>query len=115
MADSSSPAEWRRGADRELLHTRIFDVRASEFQHPARSEPREFIIIDPPDWAVVLVLTPTRELVLVRQFRFGAESLSLELPGGVIEKGESPLLAAARETAEETGFRGAGEPKPFLQ
>jgi 8-oxo-dGTP pyrophosphatase MutT (NUDIX family) len=54
----------------------------------------------------VLALTKSEELVMVRQFRFGTEAFSLEPPGGVIEKGESPVLAGARELKEETGFTG---------
>ncbi|MCC5024175.1 MAG: NUDIX hydrolase [Candidatus Synoicihabitans palmerolidicus] len=101
-----SPAPWRRGADQLLLRTRVFDVRSSQFQHPARSEGKEFLVIDAPDWAVVLAVTSRGELVLVKQFRFGVERLSLELPGGVVEQDESALQAASRELVEETGYRG---------
>ena len=41
---------------------------------------------------------------MVRQWRHGARELSLEFPGGVFEKGETPELAAAREMKEETGY-----------
>lgn len=106
MSDISSPQPWRRVADRELLKTRVFDVRGSQFEHPDREGSKEFFVIDAPDWAVVAAVTAAGELVLVRQFRFGVQSLSLELPGGVIEPGEDPALAAARELAEETGYAG---------
>lgn len=104
--NSPTPSEWVRLQSRELLHTRVFDVRASEFRHPAREEGKEFFIIDAPDWAVVAPVTAAGELVLVRQFRFGAQQLSLEFPGGVIERGEDPARAAVRELVEETGYRG---------
>lgn len=108
MSTSSRPSPWQRGDDRPLLHTRIFDVRGSRFVHPQRgSEGKEFIVIDACDWAVVLAVTPDGELVLVEQFRFGVEQLSLELPGGIVERGEDPAVGAARELAEETGFTGA--------
>jgi len=64
-------------------------------------------VIDAPDWVNVIALTPDGRIVLVRQFRFGINDFSLEIPGGVIEAGEEPLIAGVRELREETGFTGA--------
>jgi ADP-ribose pyrophosphatase len=41
--------------------------------------------------------------LLVRQYRFFKGGYSLEIPGGNVEKGESPEKAALRECEEETG------------
>ena len=54
--------------------------------------------------SVVLVVTDGGELVLVRQYRPGAELEVLELPAGTIESGESAAEAADRELAEECGL-----------
>ena len=59
------------------------------------------------DWVNIVALTPEEDVVLVRQFRFGIETLSLEVPGGVIEAGEDPVAAGLRELREETGFVGS--------
>lgn len=58
------------------------------------------------DWVLALPVTADGRLVLVRQHRFGTRALSVEPPGGVIEAGEDPCVAAARETVEETGYLG---------
>ena len=58
--------------------------------------------------SVVLVVTDGGELILVRQYRPGAELEVLELPAGAIEAGESPVEAADRELAEECGLAADG-------
>jgi 8-oxo-dGTP pyrophosphatase MutT (NUDIX family) len=51
-----------------------------------------------------VAVTPDDRVVLVWQYRFGTDALSLEIPGGVIDAGESPAEAARRELIEETGY-----------
>lgn len=49
--------------------------------------------------------TGTRRFLMIRQRRVGDGTLSLEFPAGMIDPGESPIAAAARELEEETGLR----------
>jgi 8-oxo-dGTP pyrophosphatase MutT (NUDIX family) len=70
----------------------------------------------------VVAVTPSDELVLVWQYRFGTEELSLEIPGGIIDPGEAPEEAARRELREETGYEAAhlealvlSQPNPAIQ
>jgi 8-oxo-dGTP pyrophosphatase MutT (NUDIX family) len=49
---------------------------------------------------------------MVRQFRAGSRRDSLETPGGLLEPGEDPCVAGARELLEETGY--AGDPPELL-
>jgi 8-oxo-dGTP pyrophosphatase MutT (NUDIX family) len=56
-------------------------------------------------WATVLALTKEQEVVLIRQYRHGAQKVIVELPGGVMDReDESPLAGARRELLEETGY-----------
>ena len=54
----------------------------------------------------VLAITTDYQVILAKQFRPGPNRILLEMPGGGIEKGESPPDAAARELLEETGYQG---------
>ena len=78
--------------------------------------------LDHPDWCNVVAITDDERVVLVRQLRFGTRNKSLELPGGMIERGEDPAAAALRELREETGWQAARteplvvtHPNPSLQ
>ena len=54
--------------------------------------------------AVVLPILDDGRVVLVRQFRYPVGETLLELPAGTLEPGEDPLVCAARELTEETGY-----------
>src|SRR5262245_31348258 len=106
-SESGTPLRWQKLGQTPQLKTRVFDVVGARYRHPARSTEREFVVIRPPDWVNVVALTRDGRLVLVRQFRYGIDEFSLEVPGGVMEAGEDPVAAGLRELREETGFSGA--------
>lgn len=55
--------------------------------------------------AVILPRLDDARVVLIRQFRLPAAGFLWELPAGSLDRGETPLQAARRELAEETGYR----------
>lgn len=50
-----------------------------------------------------------KSILLVKQYRPSVDALSIEMPAGLIDRGESAKEAAIRELDEETGFTGAVE------
>jgi len=47
-------------------------------------------------------------VLLTRQYRFLVDGFSWEIPGGRVDEGETPEVAAARECLEETGLECSG-------
>ncbi len=102
------PARWENLGRETRLKTRVFDVLGARYRHPVRGTERDFVVMQSPDWVNVVALTPDDRIVLVRQFRYGIDGFSLEIPGGVMDHAdEDPVTAGLRELREETGFGGA--------
>jgi ADP-ribose pyrophosphatase len=57
-----------------------------------------------PGAASVLPFLDEKKIVLVKQYRYPIKQVTLELPAGKLEKGETPLAGIKRELKEETGF-----------
>ena len=72
---------------------------------PKTSNAHDFFVLDTVDWVNVLPITADQEVVFVRQYRHGSDASSLEIPGGMVDPGEAPIVSAARECLEESGFR----------
>ena len=95
---------WKVLSQATLVDKHWLTLRQQHVRLPNGHEIEEFFHIEGPDWAAVLALTEESQLVLVRQYRHGIGQMSLELPAGVIDAGESGLQAAQRELLEETGY-----------
>lgn len=65
----------------------------------------DFFRVEMPAFAQVLPVTPEGKLVLIEGYRPGYRVWSWGVPGGMIEPGEEPEIAATRELLEETGYQ----------
>ena len=86
---------------------RVFRVREDIARSPEAGSEHSFFVIEANDWMNVIPITEDGRIVLVRQYRHGTEEISLEIPGGIVDDGESPIAAARRELLEETGYEAA--------
>lgn len=102
----SGPHPWLKLGQTTQCRTRIFDLEQVRFRHPSRGTEKDFVVLRAPDWVNVVAVTPDEHLVLVTQFRYGSEAMSLEIPGGIMDAGEDPVAAGLRELREETGYAG---------
>ena len=85
----------------------IVNVRLDRAElHNGRIVKRE--VVEHPGGVTVLPVDADGNCYMVRQFRYPFGKMILEAPAGKLEKGEDPLLSAARELSEETGFTAHG-------
>lgn len=101
---STAPERWDLIEDKLLTPCRVWELRARRYRHPSNGKEGEFYYLNSRDWAVVVGRTVDGKLVMVRQFRWGSDELSWELPGGIVDEGEDPVAAGLRELQEETGY-----------
>ncbi len=88
-------------AESLLLHTPIFDVvRGTETDTGLKP-----VLVDAPDWVSIIVRGGSKNVLTVKQVRYGSACEIEEFPCGMVEKGEAPQEAAIRELAEETGIQ----------
>lgn len=106
--EPSSALMWESGERSTLQKTPIFNLNRI---HRKSQDGREgdFVEIESPQWVnIVPVFRGTdgvERFVMVRQYRHGSESVTIEFPAGLVDEGEDPVQAALREMEEETGIR----------
>ncbi len=64
----------------------------------------EYYVVELPITACAVAVTEEAEVLMVRQYRHPIEETLIEIPGGFIDKNETPEQAMKRELKEETGY-----------
>jgi 8-oxo-dGTP pyrophosphatase MutT (NUDIX family) len=97
--------EWKVLESDYLFNQPWLTIRKEKCELPNGTVMPAYYILEYPEWVSVLALTKEGKAVFVKQYRHGLGVVSIEVPGGVVDAGETPDLAAKRELMEETGYQ----------
>ena len=89
---------------KRLYEGSIINLRVDTVVLPNGNKAQREIVEHPGAVSIVPVLADGR-VILVNQFRAPINRITLEIPAGKLDPGEAPEQCAARELAEETGFK----------
>lgn len=100
---------------------RVFSIRTDTARSPRTGREHDFYILESANWVNIIPLTSDGKVVMVRQYRHGIREVTLEVPGGLVGPGDTPVEAARRELLEETGYEagdirliGVAHPQPAV-
>lgn len=117
----SSDLDWHTIESELLYDCKIFQLYREKKKREAKED--NFFVLESNDWVNIIPVTHDGNVVMIEQYRYGTEMVTLEIPGGIMNDDETPMHSARREMNEETGydtdniyFIGENEPNPaFLR
>lgn len=104
---------WHVLEEHQALKTRNgLEITIQKISIENRRETIEYDQVKLPNFVTILAFDEAGQAICLRQYKHGVGYVALTLPGGRIDRGETPLEAARREFTEETGYE-AGQLKPL--
>ena len=95
---------WKQLEERVVFSNRYLTLRNDLVRRPDGSE-TEYLVIEGKNFVTVLCFTQEEKILLVRVYIYPWQMETWTVTGGVIDPGETPDEAAAREAKEETGYK----------
>ncbi|HVK97634.1 MAG TPA: NUDIX hydrolase [Flavisolibacter sp.] len=97
--------KWKVLESQYLFNEPWLTIRKDKCELPNGQVIPSFYVNEYPDWVNAFALTKEGQVLMVKQYRHGIGEIGIELPGGVVDEGETPEYAMKRELMEETGYK----------
>jgi len=104
--DTDLKRNWKLLFSKPLFQAGLFNIRKDRIFNVQKEVEFDITVMESADAVNVIPITKNQEIIFVRQYRFGTQQITLELPGGLMEPNEVPIQTAKRELQEETGYSG---------
>ena len=104
--------QWKTHGERPIYENKWVNLWLTDVETPDGHR-WEHHVVKMRHLAVAVVVNKRREVLMMWRHRFITDARAWELPMGLIEEGETPAEAAAREVLEETGWQ-VGPVKPLV-
>ena len=98
--------KWEYLAKESILERKPwFKVFREEVRLPDGKIVPDYYEIEMPHYTAVFAVTVEQKIMVLRCYRHAIGDVTLTMPGGLLEEGESPLEGIQREFLEETGYK----------
>lgn len=96
--------KWKLLKSEWALNEKWYKVRRDTVEIKPGKIIDDYYISILPEVVMIIGVTPDGKVPLIKQYKHGVGDIIIELPAGLIDEGEDPLLAAKREFQEEAGY-----------
>lgn len=97
--------QWQIHDRRTIYESWFVELHIARVELPDGRLIEHEVVSVPRDGAAVACVDLERGVLMIHRHRFITDQWGWELPGGLVDPGETPLEAARRECHEETGWR----------
>lgn len=104
---------WKTFGERLVYDNRWVKLGLTDVEAP-NGERWEYHVVHLARIAIALIVNERDEALMLWRYRFATEQWGYELLGGMVDDGDDSAGTAAKEAAEESGWKPIGEPEHLV-